>query len=117
MARLARIVLTGTRTDDELDPMTLDVLLDEARRVVQRFPTSGWWGKLKGTEDLMPFIFFPTGKMDFGTGFEEEDRYSDTNIQTKQLDVGEYVTVTDQYGEHCFVVKQVLWADELPAAA
>lgn len=113
MARFARIVLTAARTDDELDPITLDVVLDEGRHIVQTFPTSGWWGKLKGTEDLMPFIFFPNGRMDFGTGFDEDDRYHSTNIQTKRLDLGEYVTVTHEFGEYCFVVKQVLWADEL----
>lgn len=113
MTRLARIALTATRTDNELYPMTVDLFLDEGRRVVQTFPTSGWWGKLKGTEDLMPFIYFPTGKLDFGTGFEEEDRYGQTNIQSKRLDVGEYVTVEDGTEENCFVVKQVLWLDEL----
>ena len=40
MTRLARIVLAGTRTDDELDPVTLDVFLDDERRVAQNFPTS-----------------------------------------------------------------------------
>lgn len=117
MARLARIVLTGTRTDDELDPMTLDLFLDEGRRVAQSFPTSGWWGRFKGSGDFEPFVFFPSGTMDFGTGFDEEDRHASTNIQTKRLDVGEYVTVNRCDYESCFVVKQVLWLDELQAAA
>jgi hypothetical protein len=113
MARLARIVLTGTRVDDELDPITVDLFLDDSRHVVHKFPTCGWWGKLKGTDDLMPFILFPDGKMDFGTGFDEDDRYHRTNLQSKRLEVGEYVTVTHEFGEHCFAVKQVVWADEL----
>lgn len=117
MTKLARIVLIGTRTDGELDPLTLDVFLDEGRRVVQTFPTSGWWGTLKPGEELLPFIFFPKGKLDFGSGYEEEDRFAHTNIQTKRLDLGEYVTVTDANGEHCFAIKQVLWTDELSAVA
>lgn len=116
MARLARIAFAATRTDDELDPMTLDVFLDGGRRVAQNFPISGWWGKLKGSGDFEPFVFFPSGKMDFGTGFDDEDRHASTNIQTKRLDVGEYVTVYEGDYESCFVVKQVLWLDELQAA-
>lgn len=121
MTRLARIVLTGTRTDDELDPLTLDVFLDDARRVVQKFPTSGWWGTFKRGDELLPFIFFPDGKMDFGSGFDDDDggheeRIAHTNLQTKRLDVGEYVSMTDSNGEHCFSVKHVVWADELLTA-
>lgn len=114
MARSARVLLTGTRSDDELDPVTLDVFLDERGKVVQSFPTSGWWGKLR-TDDLLPFIFFPSGKIDFGTGFEEENRYAQTNLPTKRLHVGEYVTMEVGDDEHCFLVKKVLWIDEIAA--
>lgn len=109
MARLTRVVLVAARTDDYLDPITLDVFLDESKQVMQNFPTSGWWGKLKNTEDLMPFIFFPNGKMDFGTEFEIEDRYARTNLQNKRIEINEYVTVDDSDGQHCFRVKEIHW--------
>lgn len=116
MSRLARVLLIGSRTDRCLDPLTLDVYLDETRCISQKFPTTGWWGKLRPGDDLLPFVFFPKGKLDFGSGFDEEDRFAEINIQNKRLDVGEYVTMTDSEGEHCFAVKQVLWVDELAIA-
>jgi hypothetical protein len=112
MTRLARIVLNGTRTED-LDPITLDAFLDDGLRVVQAFPTSGWMGSLKTGHDVLPFIFFPKGTFDFGSYFEDDERYGQTNVHTKRLDVGEYVTMTDENGEHCYSVKQVFWLDEL----
>lgn len=115
MARVARIVLTGTRTDHELDPITLDLVLNDDGRVVQKFPTAGWWGSLKPAEDLDPFVFYPDGKLDFGSGWDDaEDRFARTNVPSKCITVGEYVTVINSEGEHCFVVKQVLWFDEMP---
>jgi hypothetical protein len=116
MARFARVVLGGAPSDDELDPMTIDLALNEDGFVAQRFLTSGWWGGIK-SDEFLPFVIDATGKMDFGTGFEEADRYATTNLPTKRIEVGEYVTVFDEYGEHCFVVKQLLWMDELPVQA
>jgi hypothetical protein len=113
MARIARVVLTDTMTDSELDPFTFDLLLDPKGQVHGKAPTTGWWGNFAAGNDLLPFILLPNGKLDFGSDYEVDERYGTTNLHSKIIAVGEYVTVQTDGRQYCLRVTKLVWLDEL----
>jgi hypothetical protein len=88
-------------------------MLDDKGHVLGKAPMAGWWGNFAASNDLIPFILLPNGKLDFGSEYEVEDRYGTTNVHSKTIAIGEYVTVQTDWGEHCLRVSKIVWLDEL----
>lgn len=73
----------------------VDLLVNEQGFAARKFPTFGWWGRLK-SNDLLPFVLSPNGAMDFGALPEDEiglpaDRYGQTDILERNIFQGREV--------------------------
>jgi hypothetical protein len=113
MARIARVVLTESRGAEELISFTFDLVLNQEGHVINKAPTAGWLGSFASGSSLEPFILLPNGKLDFGSEYEIEDRFGTTNIHSKTIAVGEYVSVTTNSGGGCLRITKIVWLDEL----
>ncbi len=74
--------------DDPLEsPITLDAILDPAtRRIVGRWKLFGCAGL--GTSRVRPFVLEADGRMDFGEGRADEDRYWRADIRARDITLG-----------------------------
>ena len=70
---------------------TLDIILDHELRIRTRLAYFGIWGAI-GSDDPRPFVLTSDGSIDFGGGFEGDDRFASTNLLTKIIRVDEYFT-------------------------
>jgi hypothetical protein len=86
--------------DDPTSNLTADLCLGDDRKVMQRVPTGGWWGKIQ-TNDFWPFIMLNGALLDFGNPegdpIAPEDRYAALEIQDRIIAVGEFYDFT--YGD------------------
>lgn len=95
-----------------LGDFVFQLVVDEKGNVKQRFPMLGWWGRLK-SNDLLPFILRLNGRMDFGSDpdeTDESDRYYETDIFKRQIEVGRRVDIKIDGDIHRLTVSKV---DEL----
>ena len=85
--RLARIVLENVEARHQ--DVTIDLVFEGSvvRRGVAYF---GVWQD-KNEETRCPFVLDPNGEVDFGTGYDGEDRYYETNITQVDLAIGAQV--------------------------
>lgn len=60
----------------------------------------------KKAAETYPFILDQDGKMDFGSGFEDEVRFLTTNVLTKHISIGETFTVWDD-GEQVYRIVEM----------
>ena len=84
--------------------LTLDLLMQDNRRIVPRIPFAGWWGKYRST-DFLPIVIQPDGKVDFGSGEEtdQNDRFGNTDIQS--IEIREGLEFVFSNGEEDFRMK------------
>ena len=80
---------------DQSANLTLDLLLDDNRRLVDRVPTSGWWGHINGS-DVWPCILKPGGTLDFGESSNSQERYGEIDLDTRLIVQGEQYELTYQ---------------------
>ena len=84
---LARVVLENS--EDQNQQIQIDLVLDgkNARPGLDYF---GMWQDKR--EDVRcPFVMDANGSADFGTGYDGEDRYYETNIGSLALTIGQEV--------------------------
>lgn len=107
--RFVRVV-GGARLSGH-DPLTIDVVLQN-RMIVAGKPYFGFRGTLSG--DLLPFILFSDGSIDYGSGYEERDRHGSTNILEKKIELGvlfttrEYDADNGAIREYVYEIKQIV---------
>jgi hypothetical protein len=81
---------------DATSNLTVDLLIDDRRRWVEKVRTAGWWGRLD-SEDVWPLILKPGGQLDFGQTDrhdpEEGPRFGQIDISERILAVGERFTL------------------------
>jgi hypothetical protein len=115
--RFVRVFLNDPEDADW--PFVVDLVVGDEGSVNGKIPTFGRWGKLNSNA-VWPFILLTDGRMDFGEtpedALKEEDRYGWTNIFSKQIRVGEYVTFRAYGDEYCLPITRVtdLLADLSP---
>jgi len=117
---MALVRVTLSDPNDEYDPFSLDLFVDPAGILDDRIVTYGRWGKLK-SDDIWPLIVRPNAgkgdtRLDFGFDSDlpttDEERFAWTNICSKQIAPGEFVSVRYDGDEICYRVTQV---KELPS--
>jgi hypothetical protein len=85
--RHLRLVLTNTEAPSQ--EITIDLIFD-GKGVRHGLDYFGLWQD-KDNETRCPFVMDPNGSVDFGTGYDGQDRYYETNILQTELAVGENV--------------------------
>ncbi len=99
--RLARIVLENVEA--RYQDVTIDLIF-EGNAVRRGVPFFGVWQD-KNEESRCPFVLDPNGEVDFGTGYDGEDRYYETDIASVPLSIGaQVVWRTEQYEQQFRVV-------------
>ena len=78
-------------SDRENCSITLDIILDRDRRSRPKLAYFGIWGAI-GSDDPMPFVLSKDGSIDFGSGFENDERFAKTNLLNKVIQTDEYFT-------------------------
>lgn len=106
--RYVRVLLNDP---DDVDwPFVVDLVVSDNGTVNGKIPTFGRWGRLDSNA-VWPFILRTDGRMDFGEtpedALKEEDRYGWTNIFSKQIQTGEYVTFRAYGEEYCLLIGKV----------
>jgi hypothetical protein len=86
-SRLLRLALQNAEAPNQ--EMTIDLIFD-GKSVRQGVDYFGLWQD-KDTNTLCPFVMDPNGSADFGTGYDGQDRYYETNILQTELAIGEQV--------------------------
>lgn len=81
--------IAAEATNREGESLVLEVLLQEGR-LVGRVPFFGIRGKFQG--EFFPFVLQPNGEMDFGSDFEDRDRFFLTNIWDRDVRIGSQFT-------------------------
>ena len=71
--------------------ITVDLVLEANGKARPNLAYFGVWGAI-GSPDPMPFLLNRNGSIDFGSGFEDNERYARTNLLDKVLETGEYFT-------------------------
>jgi hypothetical protein len=82
--RLARIVIENV--DARYQDVTVDLVF-EGNTVRRGVPFFGVWQD-RNEETRCPFVLDPNGEVDFGTGYDGQDRYYQTNIAEVDLAIG-----------------------------
>ena len=95
---LARVVLENA--EDRNQEIRIDLILDgnSVRPGLEYF---GLWQD-KHEDVRCPFVMDPNGAVDFGTGYDGEDRYYETNIATLELTIGQQVGWRNETVEQSF---------------
>ncbi|MES2442244.1 MAG: hypothetical protein V4574_05390 [Pseudomonadota bacterium] len=115
---LVRTILTDTK--DEYDSFSLDLFVDPFGIIDDRIVTYGRWGKLE-SNDVWPLIVrhdlgSGEGRLDFGCEADspelDAERFAWTNVSSKRIAKGEYVTILYDGDEICYRITQV---KELPS--
>lgn len=106
--RFVRVLLNDP--DDPDGPFVFDLVVHGDGTVNRKIPMFGRWGKLDSNA-VWPFILRTDDRMDFGESPEdalkEEDRYGWTNICSKKIQSGEYVTIRAFGDEYCLAITKV----------
>lgn len=108
MTKLVRVVANG-----EDENLVIDVFVDDDRRVVKKAHTGGWLGDLK-SNDVYPFVFRidrDEDQIDLGDSPDSDpewERFANTNLRSKRIVQGEYLTVTLGDDEFCLRIKDVI---------
>lgn len=78
-------------TDDPLEsPITLDARLTPARRVMGSWTLFGMTGV---SPNCRPFLLDANGRMDFGEGRDEAERFWRTDIRDREIALGKTFNV------------------------
>src|SRR4051812_47963026 len=85
--RHLRLALKNTEAPNQ--EITVDLVFD-GKGVRQGLDYFGLWED-KGNDTRCPFIMDPNGSVDFGTGYDGQDRYYETNMLQTELAIGENV--------------------------
>lgn len=75
MRSIVRVKFEDPR--DEWDILFIDLVIDEANRIVIGGPLCGWWGSIKST-DLMPFVAKPKADGSYVIDFGSDDETDQT---------------------------------------
>lgn len=89
---------------DHINPnsnMTIDILVDEQNKPVERVPFNGWWGKL-GSTDVLYFTILGNRKVDFGSdaNTDQVDRFGSIDLWSRSIQVGTIIQYADSTGEY-----------------
>jgi hypothetical protein len=57
----------------------------------------GFQGKLSG--EFHPFVLLPDGRIDFGSGYDDQERYYTTNILEKTIELQTIFTANERDDE------------------
>lgn len=72
--------------------LTLDLIVDERRRWIEKIPTGGWWGEL-GSKDVWPLTLKAQGVLDFGNSEDDPststERFGSIELSDRDIVVGE----------------------------
>ncbi len=92
--RNMRLILENTQARQQ--EIRIDLVF-EGNAVRQGLDYYGLWQD-KEAETRCPFVMDSNGAVDFGTGYDGQDRYYETNILEIELNIGQEVGWrTDQY--------------------
>ena len=109
--RVVRLVCTVKGEPEEKFPLTFEVTLDKDL-IARGRAYFGFQGLLSG--ELYPFVLYPDGRLDFGSGYDDDDRYTSSNILDKAIERGAIFTTrerdpdTDRVREYVYVIKQIV---------
>jgi hypothetical protein len=98
--RLARIVLENVAA--RYQDITIDLVF-EGNSVRRGFPFFGVWQD-KNEESRCPFVLDPNGEADFGTGYDGQDRYYETDLGQVPISIGAMVAWRTEGLEQQFTV-------------
>lgn len=95
--------------------LILDLVIDVDGKPHFKLPIGGYIGKPgKGQPNMLPFLLYADGTMDFGDDSEDhhendDDRFEKSDIYCahKRVLVGEYINVTRSGEEHVYRIAKV----------
>ena len=87
-ARLGRIVFHNTQESSQEISVDLIFVGPQPKGGIEYY---GLWQERH--EDVRcPFTLSPDGHVDFGTGYDEADRYYETDMLEKEMSIGQRIT-------------------------
>ena len=86
--RYVRITCLPVNAPDQR-PITVDAVLDDAQRIMGRYPLFGIWANLEHEADSYnPLVLRADGVLDYGDAFHaESDRYCDFDLREGPIQV------------------------------
>jgi len=92
-----RVYAEPTLDNRDDPPLTVDLFINcETNSVVGRQPVFGMQGKFSqnGPRDLEPFVLYPDGTVDYGSGFDQtsNDRLGKLDIRNQTIATGTLIT-------------------------
>lgn len=84
---LSRVALENT--EDRNQDITIDLVLD-GKNVKPGLEYFGLW-RDRRADVRCPFVLDPNGSVDFGSGYDGEDRYYETDLGGLELTIGQQV--------------------------
>lgn len=97
MSNVVRIVERTQKPDEELN-ITLEVRVNK-KRIENKMVFFGFLGSLKDDENLLPFVLHRDGQLDFGSLFDDEDRFGRTNIHERPIELGTFFSTRMNIGD------------------
>lgn len=99
--KLVRVVLENTK--ERHQELRVDFILLDGR-IKEGIEYFGMWQD-RQEHFRCPFVMSVDGEIDFGTGYDGEDRYYETNFMKKEMIVGQLVTYS--YGSEELVFRVI----------
>jgi hypothetical protein len=93
---ILRVCLRNTDVHDER--IRFDVSVDEVMKPLSEIAYFGYCGSLNDTEYSTAMMLCADGIIDSGCGFDTRARYHRTNLLTKRIKLGEYITIWWSWG-------------------
>ncbi len=75
-----------------------DLSLSQGLKPLPDIAYFGFWGEMKDTENSCGVLLTAEGVIDIGAGYAAHSRFHKTNILTKKIVLGEYVTIWWKFG-------------------
>jgi hypothetical protein len=103
--------------DDADGNLTVDILINERRRWVEKLPSAGWWGPIR-SNNIWPFILYEGGVIDFGNSLDDptsnNDRYGSIDMSDRIIEIGEDYPVL-YHGHYMMTLERLTDLTDLPS--
>ena len=103
------LVRATLRYVEDDSPIVVDLIIDSNGRVIGDMFMFGAVGE-PNLPDYYPFMLDKQGRLDYGNTWAYDDpdeRYGWLNIVEKVVRVGEYCTLTDNEGDHTYLIDRI----------
>lgn len=98
MRKISRVVGKPKKNKEHNLSITIELALDN-NILTKRNIAFGFVGALREDSELYPFVLYPNGKIDFGSDTVEDYRYGRTNLNDREIEMGNLFSFGMHYGE------------------